>query len=83
MKISLVFVVILVFLGSTSAKAVQPLQKVSPRQTILQVLSKAGCTNMLIARYVVDAYQSGISASVLSQRLNGIVPFTTKQLSTW
>lgn len=65
------------------ATPVQPQEKISPTQILIGVLKKAGCTNNLIARYVIDAYHSGISANTLVDRLSGIVFSTTKQVSHW
>ena len=74
---------LMVLFAFNSAIPAQPKEKISPTQILIGVLKKAGCTNNLVARYVIDAYHSGISAHTLVDRLSGVAFTTTKQVSHW
>ena len=69
--------------SETTMSLSPPQKKESPTQNLLRILQNAGCTNMLAARYVIDAYSSGIAASVVVDRLSEVVPVTVKQVSHW
>lgn len=56
---------------------------VSPRAAGAKVIKAAGCTNMVLAHFVMDAAVSGIPATVLFERVRDIGPFTLTQTSKW
>lgn len=53
-------------------------QSVSPRLALSAALYNAGCTNMLIQHYIINASRSGISSAVLASRLNGVSGYAVK-----
>ena len=57
--------------------------KISPRKAILNNLKANGCTNKLVAKYIIDVYNSGIPNTEMISRLTGITGYDTSQISKW
>ena len=55
----------------------------SPRKKQLQVLHDAGCTNKVIAHYIIDLARKGLAGSVIDERIQGITTATANDVTTW
>ncbi len=82
----LVFLVIFsVLLGQTAAQQSVNIRapQVSPRFLALENLRKDGCTNLLVAHYILDASRSSIPATILIARLAGTTGFNRANIAKW
>ena len=57
--------------------------KVSPRQSILKLLADQGCTNKLVAHYIIDMQRSGIPSSEVVERLAGATGYDQNNIASW
>lgn len=67
---SLLILVLLLSLSTTWSQA--QVARTSPRKTLLAVLSAAGCTNVIVANYIIDAVQFSIPSATVQARLRQI-----------
>ncbi len=54
-----------------------------PRWQLVKLLAANGCSNKLVAHYVIDAYYSNLPTSILMARLNGVTTYQTNLISKW
>jgi hypothetical protein len=58
--------------------------KISPRVAVLKLLAQAGCTNKLVAHYIIDNYNSNnLPTSDVIVRLAGATGYEESSISTW
>lgn len=57
--------------------------KASPRQKLFGVLKTVGCTNRVVARFIIDQVVSGTSNTVTIERLSGITGYQPSSISQW
>ena len=52
----------------------------SPRSLLIKVLLQNGCTNKLVAHYIIDAFRSSVPNNEVIRRLAGTTGYTTSIL---
>lgn len=79
--VRLILCFLLCALTVTGNNGHEPLK--SPRNTLMTLLYQNGCTNRLLAHYIIQASYGGITAAVLNRKIRGLTRYDSSRVSGW
>jgi len=78
MGVLFISILFLVLLAVNNGPNFVVAQMKSPRLGLVAALDSAGCTNLLIQHYIINASRSGLASTVLAARLSGVSGYNVK-----
>ena len=79
-SLSIIIKIVMTILVSVAFARDDP---ISPRALAMAVIKSAGCTNMVLAHFVMEAAISGVSAPTVLSRVSDVGTFPLTQISKW